>query len=313
MDVLWLGLAALALFIFFRMVKVVPESNAMVIEELGKYKKTLGPGLHLIIPFIQKVAYRHCYKEEVLNVHPQVCITQDNVQVTVDGILYFKVIDPYRASYGIENYRYATIQLAQTTMRSEVGKIVLDKTFSERETINNSVVKSIDIASEPWGIKVTRYEIRDIEPSASVIDALEQQMEAERRKRAEILASEGIKESRINSSKGEREEAINLSRGERQKRINEADGLASSMEIIAEATAQGIGMIAEAIRSPNGRTALSLQMADRYISNLGQILKGAEVSVVPLEVANIQAFLGSVVPGLMGLNGAGTAEGVDKR
>ena len=216
----------------------------------------------------------------------------------MDGVLYFKVIDPKMASYGIENYKFATIQLAQTTMRSEIGKIVLDKTFSERDTINNAVVKSIDKASEPWGIKVTRYEIRDIEPSTSVIESLEQQMEAERRKRAEILESEGEKESRINMSKGEREEAINLSMGERQKRINEAEGMARSMEIIAEATAQGIGMIAEAIQKPKGRNALSLQIANGYIANVGKILAAADVSVLPLEAARLQGLINTIMPAL---------------
>lgn len=292
------ALAFVAVVVLLRMVRVVPEAHALVVEELGRYKKILGPGLHLVVPLLQRVGYRHVLKEEVLDVHPQSCITQDNVQVTVDGILYFKVIDPYKASYGIDNYRFATIQLAQTTMRSEIGKIVLDKTFSEREAINNAVVKSIDKASEPWGIKVTRYEIRDIEPSKSVIEALEQQMEAERRKRAEILESEGNKESRINQSKGEREEAINLSRGERQKRINEAEGLAQSMEIIADATAQGIAMIAAAIQKPKGRNALSLQIANGYIANLGRILDQAEVSVLPLEAAKIQGLLGALLPGL---------------
>ena len=298
MEYLLYALAIVALIVLFRMIRVVPEAHALVIEHLGKYRKTLGPGLHLVIPFVQRVAYKHELKEEVLDVHPQMCITQDNVQVTVDGVLYYKVVDPFKASYGIENYKFATIQMAQTTMRSEIGKIVLDKTFSEREAINNSVVKSIDKASEPWGIKVTRYEIRDIEPSNSVIEALEQQMEAERRKRAEILESEGEKEARINQSKGEREEAINLSMGERQKRINEAEGMAKSMEIIAEATAQGIGMIAEAIQKPKGRNALSLQIANGYINNVGKILEAADVSVMPLEAARLQSLINSVMPAL---------------
>ena len=296
--VLWYGLIIVGLIVLFKMVRVVPEAHAWVVEEFGKYKKTLGPGFHLLTPILHRVAYKHVLKEEVLDVHPQVCITQDNVQVTVDGVLYFKVVDPYKASYGIENYRFATMQLAQTTMRSEIGKIVLDKTFSERETINNSVVKSIDVASEPWGIKVTRYEIRDIEPGASVIEALEQQVEAERRKRAEILESEGEKEGRINQSKGEREEAINLSRGERQKRINESEGMAQSMEIVAEATAKGIAMIASAIQKPKGRNALSLQIANGYIENLGKIFQTAEVSVLPIELARLQSIVGTVLPAL---------------
>ncbi len=219
------------------------------------------------------MAYKHTLKEEVNDVHPQVCITQDNVQVEVDGILYLKVVDAAKASYGIENYRSATGQLAQTTMRSEIGKIPLDKTFSEREAINAAIVKSIDIASEPWGVKVTRYEIRDIEPSrVRHQSAMEKQVEAERFKRAEILESEGDKESRINLSKGEREEAINLSRGERQRRINTAEGQAQSIEIITEANAQGLKMVGEAIRKPGGKTAVSLQISREYLEQLGRIL-----------------------------------------
>lgn len=292
---LYVGVAA-AIYAFFKMVRIIPEQQAWVLEEFGKYKTTLGPGFHIVLPILQRVAYKHLLKEEVIDVQPQVCITQDNVQVEVDGILYLKVVDPFKASYGIENYRFATTQLAQTTMRSEIGKIALDKTFFERDAINNAVVKSIDHASEPWGIKVTRYEIRDIEPGASVIDAMEKQMEAERRKRAEILISEGEKESRINSSKGEREEAINLSRGERQKRINEAEGRAKSMGIIAEATAEGIKLVAEAIQKPNGKNALAMQIADQYISQLGGILETSDVSVMPLEAAQLQSMINSVLP-----------------
>lgn len=224
---------------FSQSLRIVPEAQAWIVEELGKYKKTLGPGLHLIIPLIQRVAHRHTLKEQVIDVPPQVCITSDNVQVTVDGILSLRVMDPVKASYGIEDYRYATVQLAQTTMRSEIGRIMLDDTFSERDAINNAVVKSVDIASDSWGIKVTRYEIRDIEPAATVIEAMQQQVEAEWQKRADILLSEGEKLARINISKGIREEAINLSRGERQKVINESEGRAQSMEIIARATAEG--------------------------------------------------------------------------
>lgn len=290
------GLVVVSLFIFFRLIQIVPEQQAWVVEELGKYNKTLGPGLHFVIPFLQKVAYKHSLKEEVLDVRPQVCITQDNVQVTVDGILYDKVVDPYKASYGIENHKFATTQMAQTTMRSEIGKIVLDKTFSERDTINNDIVKAVDIASDPWGIKVTRYEIRDIEPSPTVIDSMEQQMEAERRKRAEILESEGVKASRINGSKGEKEEAINLSKGERQKRINEAEGKANSIEIIADATAQGIKMIAEAIRQPGGKSAVTMQIAEQYITQMGNILGAADVSILPLEAAQVQSMLASILP-----------------
>jgi regulator of protease activity HflC (stomatin/prohibitin superfamily) len=252
-------------FVFFKLIRIVPEAQAWIVEEFGRYKKTLGPGLHLIVPVIQRVAYKHTLKEQVFDVHPQVCVTNDNVQVTVDGILYLKVVDPKKASYGISDYRFATTQLAQTTMRSEVGKIVLDMTFSERDVINNSVVKSIDEASESWGIKVTRYEIRDIAPTDSLIHSMEQQVTAERQKRAEILESEGEKEARINTSKGDREEAINLSMGEKQRRINEAEGRARAIEITAAATAESMALVAQAIQKPGGRQAVSLRLAEHFI------------------------------------------------
>ncbi len=296
----WLiyGLVALVIWIFFQLVRVVPAQQAWLLEEFGKFKKALEPGLHFVVPFAQKVAYKHTLKEQVLSVKPQVCITQDNVQVEVDGVLYLRVIDPVQASYGIENYGWATTQLAQTTMRSEIGKIALDKTFCEREQINASVVKSIDAASEPWGVKVTRYEIRDIEPTKSVIDSMEKQVVAERVKRAEILESEGDKEARINVSKGEREEAINLSRGERQKRINEAEGRAISIETVTTATAEGLRVVAEALSKANGRKAMNLQVADQYFQQLGRLLGSSEVQVLPLDVAQLKSSLTSVLPTL---------------
>ncbi|MBA7646876.1 hypothetical protein ES703_54642 [subsurface metagenome] len=282
--------------IFYKLIRIVPEQEARVVEQFGKYRKTLGPGFHLVIPVIQKVAYRHTLKEEAIDVEPQVCITQDNVQVSVDGILYLKVVDPAKASYGIENYRFATAQLAQTTMRSEIGKISLDRTFSERDTINNSIVKSVDEASDPWGIKVTRYEIRDISPPDSVQEAMEKQMRAEREKRAEILKSEGEKTARINRSKGEREEAINLSKGEKQKRINEATGRARAIELTTEATAEGISEIARAISRPKGKSAMSLRIAEQFVSQFGRILEQAGTSVLPAEVAQIKSLFQAVLP-----------------
>ncbi|NNM54334.1 MAG: paraslipin [Spirochaetales bacterium] len=292
------ALVALVIWVFFQLVRVVPTQQSWVLEELGKFKKALEPGLHFVVPFVQKIAYKHTLKEQVLTVKPQVCITQDNVQVEVDGVLYLRVIDPVQASYGIENYGWATTQLAQTTMRSEIGKIALDKTFCERDKINASVVKSIDTASEPWGVKVTRYEIRDIEPAKSVIDAMEKQVVAERAKRAEILESEGEKEARINVSKGEREEAINLSRGERQKRINEAEGRAISIETVTTATAEGLRMVAEALSKTNGRKAMNLQVADQYFPQLGRLLGSSEVQVLPLELAQVKSSLSAVLPSL---------------
>jgi len=283
--------------VFFKLIRIVPEQQAWIVEQFGKYKRSLGPGFHLVIPFIQKVAYKQILKEEVIDVKPQLCITQDNVQVSVDGILYLQVVDAEKASYGIDNYRFATGQLAQTTMRSEMGKIELDRTFSERDKINDAIVRAVDEASDPWGIKVTRYEIRDITPSETVMTAMEQQVRAEREKRAEILSSEGFREARINSSKGDRQEAINRSRGERQKRINEADGRARATEIVAEATAEGIEEVAAAIRLPKGRSAVAMRITQQFISSLGDIIRESDTSVLPVELAQLRSLLHAIKPG----------------
>ncbi|MDC7219146.1 MAG: SPFH domain-containing protein [Spirochaetales bacterium] len=292
-------LIVLVIILLLKMVKIVPEQEAWIIEQFGKYQKTLAAGLHLIIPIVQKAAYKVNLKEEVIDVLPQVCITNDNVQVSVDGILYIKVIEPEKACYGIENYRYATSQLAQTTMRSEVGKIELDKTFSERDTINNAVVKAVDEASDPWGIKVTRYEIKNLDPTDSVREAMEQQMTAERDKRADILESDGVKQAQINESKGAREEAINYSKGERQKRINEAEGEAKAIEVQAEATAEGIKLIAEALNQPNGDKAKKIRIINKYTKQLGEILDTAETQVIPLEAAQVKSLLQTVIPAVV--------------
>ena len=293
-------LAFLVIVIFFKLIRIVPEQEAYVIEKFGKYQTTLGSGLHLIIPFIQQVAYKHILKEEVLDVDPQVCITSDNVQVTVDGLLYLRVMDPEKASYGIDNYRYATAQLAKTTMRSEIGKLELDRTFSERDEINDAIVKALDEASDPWGIKVTRYEIKDISPTETIEKAMEQQMRAEREKRAGILASEGEKTARINISKGERQSSINLSKGERQKRINESEGRAKAIEITSEATAEGLTMVAEALKLPKGKSAMALRLAEQYIDQFGSIIETAETSVLPDDLARLKSLIDTVAPTLGG-------------
>lgn len=286
----------LFIVIFFKLIRIIPEQETYVIEQFGKYKKTLGPGFHIIIPVVQTVAYKHNLKEDVIDVDPQICITKDNVQVTVDGILYLKVMDPEKASYGIDNYRYATAQIAKTTMRSEIGKMDLDKTFSERENLNNQIVQAVDDASDPWGIKVTRYEIKDITPLDTVVKAMEQQMLAEREKRANILKSEGEKESRINLSKGDREEAINVSQAQKQRQINEADGNAKSMTLIASATAEGIKMIARAIDQKGGKNAVSLRIAEQFIQRIGSIFQSSDTSVLPYDLATIQS-LATVIRG----------------
>jgi regulator of protease activity HflC (stomatin/prohibitin superfamily) len=288
------SLLVLFFIVFFRLIRIVPEQEAWVVEQFGKFRKILGPGLHLVVPGVQKVAYRNNLKEEVIDVPPQVCITKDNVQVEVDGILYLQVVDPEKASYGIEDYRFASAQLAQTTMRSEIGKIELDNSFSERDEINDAVVKAVDEASDPWGIKVTRYEIRDITPTDTVLKAMEQQVKAVREKRAEILKSEGERESRINLSKGEREEAINLSRGERQRRINESEGQARAIEIVSEATAEGIVDVARSIQLPKGKQAVSLRIGEQFVRRLGEVFEQAETQVLPFDIAHIKSLYDTV-------------------
>lgn len=280
----------LVLFILAKMFRVVHMREVGLKESVGKFSGVLEPGFHFLVPFIDRIAYRHEMREQVIDVPPQVCITRDNVQVEVDGIVYFKVMDPVKASYGIGDYRLAGITLAQTTMRSEIGKLNLDHTFSERETINENIVRNIDHASQPWGIKMIRYEIRNINPSKKMIDTMEKQMEAERQKRAEITLALANKESRINLSEGERQEAINLSEGEKQKRINEAAGRAKEIELLADATAQGIRRVAGAIQKPGGMQAIRMRIVEQFIDQFGRLLETCKVSVVPAQLATLRGF-----------------------
>jgi len=290
------GFGLIALFIS-RIARIVPEKHAFIIEQLGRYQKTLEAGFHLVFPFLQRVAYKHTLKEQVIDVPPQRCITNDNVEVEVDGILYMQVTDPVKASYGIDNYGFATSQLAQTTMRSEMGKIELDRSFSERDMINTSIVRAVDEASDPWGIKVSRYEIRDITPSKTVVEAMEKQVRAEREKRANILTSEGERESLINVSQGERESAINLSKAERQRRVNEAEGRARAIELVAGATADGIAAVADAIHGPKGKEAMALRIAEQFIAEFGKIIESAAVQILPGDLANIKSIVRTLVLG----------------
>ena len=273
---------------------VVPRREAFVIERLGQFNGVLKPGLHILIPMIDRIAYRHEMREQVLDVPGQTCITRDNMQVLVDGIIYLQVMDPERASYGIEDYETASINLAQTTMRSEIGKLALHEAFSERDKLNDAIVREVDKASDPWGIKVLRYEIKNITPSAQVIHTLEKQMEAERERRAAVTLATAEKEAVIHRSEGERQEAINLSEGEKLKRINEAEGRAQEIAILAEATAEGLTMVAEALSRPGGAAAMEYQVVGQYIRSFGEIAEKARVSVVPAGVAEVQ----SVVAGL---------------
>lgn len=282
------------LFILLKLVLIVPMREVCVIERLGKFRAVLQPGLHFLIPFIDRVAYRHEIREQVLDIPAQSCISRDNIQIDVDGLVYIQVMDGAKASYGIEDYRRASVNLAQTTMRSEVGKLKLSQTFSERDTLNETIVREIDKASDPWGIKVLRYEVKNITPSENVIHTLEKQMEAERQKRAEITLAQAEKESTINLSEGERQEAINLSEGDKQKQINEANGRAKEIGILAEATAQGINMIAAAAEQPGGDQAIKMRLMEQFIQQAGAILNTADVSVVPAELAKVEGFFAGV-------------------
>lgn len=278
------------LFIVLKLVLVVQMKEVCVIERLGKFRAVLAPGLHFLIPFVDRVAYRHETREQVLDIPAQSCISRDNIQINVDGLVYIQVMDGAKASYGIEDYSRASVNLAQTTMRSEIGKLNLSQTFSERDTLNETIVREIDKASDPWGIKVMRYEVRNITPSDNVIHTLEKQMEAERQKRAEITLAEAEKESTINLSEGERQEAINLSEGDKQKQINEAHGRAQEIAILTQASAEGINLIAKAAALPSGDQAIKMRLLEQFISQTSNILKNADVSIVPSEVAKLEGF-----------------------
>ena len=276
--------------IAYNLILIVPMRELCVIERLGKFRSTLEPGLHFLIPFVDRVAYRHETRELCINIPHQSCISRDNIQIDVDALLYIKVMDAYKASYGIEDYLIAAINLAQTTVRSEVGKLRLSQTFSERDALNETIVREIDNASEPWGIKVMRYEVMNITPSRNVIDVLEKQMEAERQKRAEITLANAERDSTINLSEGERQEAINLSEGERQKRINEANGRAQEISILATATANGMTAIARAIKQPGGYQAMNVRLVESYIDQVDSLYARSDVSIVPSELANIEGM-----------------------
>lgn len=278
------------LFIVIKLVLIVKMREVCVIERLGKFRAVLQPGLHFLIPFFDRVAYRHETREQVLNIPPQSCISRDNVQIEVDGLVYIQVMDGEKASYGIEDYRRASVNLAQTTMRSEIGKLKLGQTFSERDALNETIVSEIDKASDPWGIKVLRYEVRNITPSENVIHTLEKQMEAERQKRAEITLAEAEREATINLSEGERQEAINISEGDKQRQINEAHGRAQEIEILTQATAESMNIIANAASQSGGEQAIRMRLMEQFINQTGAILKTAEVSVLPAELAKMEGF-----------------------
>ncbi len=292
--------ALLIIFVLSKTAIIVPARTICVKERLGKFAGIMNPGFHILVPFIDRVAYRHEAREQVFDVPAQSCISRDNIQIEVDGLVYIKVLDPVKASYGIENYRVASINLAQTTMRSEVGKLLLHESLSEREKLNNTVVSEIDKASASWGIKVLRYEIMNIIPSAQVIHTLEKQMEAERERRAEVTKATAEKEALINTSEGEKQEAINLSEGEKNKRINEAQGKAEQISILADATAFSIKRVAEAISKPGGNRAVKMRILEQFITESGKILDCVDVQIVPMGLANIKG----VFEGIGALSGS---------
>ncbi|MBN2050439.1 MAG: paraslipin [Spirochaetales bacterium] len=277
-----------------RSIRIIPGKTAMVVERLGKYNRTLEAGFHVLVPFIEKVRYKHSLKEMAVDVPAQDCFTQDNVKVRVDGVLYLKVIDARRASYGIIDYRYATIQLAQTTMRSVIGRLELDRTFEEREAINGEVVKAVDEASDAWGVKVSRYEIQNINVPPGILEAMEVQMKAEREKRAEIARSLGDMESKINYSQAEMEEAINRSEGIKEKRINEAEGKAQEILALSRSAAAGIRKIAEAVHSAGGLEALNLRISEAYIEELSKLARKDTRLVLPMDLTDMRTILGNI-------------------
>jgi len=286
-----LMLAMLVVVVVAKTARVVPQQSAFVVERLGKYSTTLNAGFHILVPFFDVVRYKHSLKETAIDIPEQICITRDNVQVGVDGVLYLKVLDPHRASYGISDYQFAIIQLAQTTLRSEIGKIDLDKTFEERTNINVQVVNELDKASEPWGIKVLRYEIKNITPPRDVLAAMEKQMRAEREKRAVILTSEGERDAAVNQAEGQKQQVIKASEAKKQQQINEAEGAASAILAIAHATAEGLRKVAEATQVQGGYEAVQLRVAEQYIGKFGELAKSSNTLVLPATVSDVGSMI----------------------
>ncbi|HHM01566.1 MAG TPA: paraslipin [Caldithrix abyssi] len=293
--IILIGLAIFVIVLFAKTITIVPQKSAYILERFGKYRTTLEAGFHILLPFIDKVAYKHSLKEQAVDVPSQVCITRDNIAVEVDGILYMQVVDPKKASYGINNYAFAATQLAQTTMRSVIGKLELDRTFEERETMNGAIVAAVDKASDPWGVKVTRYEVRNIVPPQSIKDAMEKHMRAEREKRALIAESEGDRQAKINRSEGDRQELIKRSEGEKQRRINEAEGKAREIEAIAVATAKGIREIATAINEEGGINAVNLRIAEQYLGEFGKLARENNTMIIPSDLTDIAGMIATAM------------------
>lgn len=289
-----ISLIALVVIAVIKTAKIVPQRKAFVVERLGKYNRTLGAGFHILLPFIDRIAYKHSLKETAVDVPSQMCITKDNIAIEIDGVLYMQVLDAKKASYGIENFLFASSQLAQTTLRSEIGKLELDKTFEERDTINSNIIGALDKASEPWGLKITRYEIANITPPRSVQDALEKQMRAERERRAQIAHSEGEREAAINIAEGQKQQVIKESEAEKLRQINEAEGKAAEITLLADATAEGLRRISETLIAPGGKEAMNLKIAEQYVKEFGNIAKETNTMIIPSNLSDI----GGTVAGL---------------
>src|SRR4026209_1991233 len=284
-------LAFVVIIVLYKTAIVVPQQSAFIVERLGRYAGTLDAGFHILVPFVDVLRYRHSLKEMALDIPAQICITRDNVQVQVDGVLYLKVLNPERTSYGISDYMFAISQLAQTTLRSEVGKIDLDRTFEERTNINTSVVSELDKASESWGVKVLPYETKNITPPHDILAAMEKQMRAEREKRAVILTSEGQRDAAINTAEGDKQQVIKASEATRQQQINDAEGRAAAIRSVASATAEGIRQGADAIRAPGGAEAVKLRVAEQYVTQFGQLAAGSTHLVLPANVSDIGSMV----------------------
>ncbi len=293
--------AVVAIIIIIKTAVVVPQQSAYIVENLGKYSRTLTPGFNILFPFLERVAYKHTLKEQTIDVEEQICITSDNVQVGVDGVLYLQVMDAQKASYGIADYLFAIAQLAQTTLRSEIGKIELDKTFEERSHINVRVVDELDQASNPWGVKVLRYEIKNINPPGDVVSAMEKQMRAEREKRATVLQSEGERDAKINEAEGEKQRVIKESEAAQQQQINEAHGEAAAILAVAGATAEGLKKVAEALNAEGGDKAMQLRVAEDYLERFGNLAKEGNTLIVPANLSDMSSMIGAATRVLAGM------------
>ena len=302
----WIALVGLAILVYFLGIRIVPQQSAFIVERLGRFHATLSAGLNLIIPFIDAVSYKHTLKEQAIDIPEQVCITKDNVQVGVDGVIFLRVVDPQKASYGITNYLFAITQLAQTTLRSEVGKITLDRTFEERSHINALVVREIDQATEPWGVKVLRYEIKNINPPADVLEAMEKQMRAEREKRAVVLESEGDRDAKINRADGEKQQVIKQSEAAKQQQINVAQGQAEAIREVANATAHAIRQVGGSISDPGGMEAINLRVAEQWIKQFGQVAKEGTTLILPANFGDMSSLIATAMTTIKATSKGGT-------